>query len=265
MTATLQTLSNVRAEAETMLTIHVANHPGVDAETLCDLLSPDQRFLLNQAGFASPAQVAMEVGRARAVAELKARAGTSKARKQAEKEAAAAAKMLSNESAPLKSAIAEMETKLTLLEREARDTAAKRDAMQAAVAHLRSDRFLPKHISEQANYAKRRVKASGDAETLRELEGELQSLKVAIEVDNDGGDVSRLDFAKLHVPGAVDKSVDDNRISYSLNVEGWSQHIDRCKSEAAKLEPVVEPLRSKVDSELSLCEGCRDLYVAELG
>lgn len=209
MTTTLQSLTNIRAEAETMLTQHVANNPDTDAETVCDLLEPDQRHLLSMAGFTTPPQVAMEVGRARAVAELKAQAGTSKSRKAAEKAATEAAKMLNNEAAAIKSAIAEAEAKLTLLEREARDTTAKRDRMTAAVDHLRSDNFLPAHITEQAAYARRRVNASGDAETLRKLEAELQTLNTTLAVDSEGVDGARLDFAKLHVPAAVDRKVED--------------------------------------------------------
>lgn len=265
MTATLQAMTNVRHEAETMLKQHVADNPSADSETLCDLLTPDQRHLLTMAGFTTDPQIGMEVARARQVASLKEQAGTSKQRKAAEKAATEAKKMLNAESAAIKSAIAELQDKLTVLEREARDTAGKRDAMNAAVDHLRSDKFLPKHVAEQAAYARRRVKASGDAEKLRELEGELQSLTVAIAVDNEGGDGSRLDFAKLHAPEAVDKTVDRDRTSYALNVEGWSRYIDRCKAELSKLTPQAAKLREKVEGELLLCEGHRDHYVAELG
>jgi hypothetical protein len=280
MTTTLQAITNVRHEAEAMLKQHVADNPTADAVLLDDLLTPDQRHLLTMAGFTTTPQVQMEVGRARVVADLKAKAGTCKQRKAAEKAAADAAKMLRTESAEIKRAIADAQAKLTVLDREARDTAAKRDDMLMAVDHLRSDRFLPKHVVEQAAYARRRVKATGDAETLRELDSKLSTLKApgeindaiqaAREKDDKGYAVgqaceTRIRFAQMHAPDTLIKRVTGNMTEYSLNDQAWAEYVATCNREFGKLKPQAEKLREKVDAELHLCEGCRDLYVAEIG
>jgi hypothetical protein len=266
MTATLSSLNNVRQECEAMLTQLVADNPGVDGMTLVDLLDPDQRHLMSMAGFTSPAQVGMEVGRVHTVASLKAQAGSSKQRKAAEKRVKDAAAALATESVALKSAIEEAQAKLAKLDRESRDAVGALDRMNAAVEHLKADPFLPSHVVEQAAYARRRAKASGDAEQLRALEARISELTAAISVDTDGGEVSRLDYAKHHVTDAAVKTVDkDNRISYSLDVAAWSQHIDACRVELAKIEPQAMKLRAKVTEELHRCEGCRCFYLEQLG
>jgi hypothetical protein len=268
MSTTLEAITNMRAEADEMLKQHVADNPDADAELLTDLLTPTQRHLLNMAGFNSPFEVQMEVGRVRVVADLKAQAGTVKARKAAEKAANDAAKMLNTESAAIKSAIAEAQAKLTLLEREARDAAAKRDAMLTAVDHLRSDRFLPKHVVETAAFARRRVKASGDAETLRELDSRIGTLTAVAATDQTHEQM--ISHCKSHGIDALDIETHplpngSQQRTCKLNAAKWSAYADACKAELAKLKPQAEKLRAKVDEELSLCEGCRSHYVDQLG
>ena len=186
-------------------------------------------------------------------------AGRPDAREAALLEAETSAAILEKEQPKLEAKIAELQTKLAALERDARLSAKRCDEQRDAVSKLRE--LVPSHIRQKVEQGILILNTEGVGATLREVKSRHHELVCILNVGDVYESTARhIEFGLRQLfPEAVTQT-DENRWNQYVYSPSWPGLKSAAEVEFAELNSKLPELQAAYDAELAEIENRLDFY-----
>lgn len=228
-----------------------------------ELLTSEKAYLAREMGWDEQA-IRKEMRRVNSILRLTAISGTSENRESALTECQTATDLLAKEGPKIQQKIADLQSKLNSLERDATSAQRRVEQQSDAVQQLRG--FCPAHIKEQVQQARKVVEA-GIGQDLRDSKTRLNELRSILNLDNCHGDQKKhLEWGlQRSLPAAVEKILHGNPKLGSQTIElrysaQWPALKAECEKEYAELSGRLPEIQAEYDEQIRQSELPLDFY-----
>ena len=215
----------------------------------------DMTFFLRECGW-DEQKVAAQLRRMNSVLRLSAIAGTAGDREASFKESESAAAVLEKEGPKLAAKIADLQAKLTALERDARLSAKRVEEQNEAVTKLRE--LVPEHVRTEVQSTTNLLKRTTGAE-ISNAETRVQELACCLDSTRYRHQQDYLESLQRSFRDAVTVTTVGKFLKCELS-PAWPEIQTSIKTELTELQSKLETMRGEYDEALSAAELPLDYY-----